>query len=63
MMEEYEDEDAQFDDSLEDDFSVQEDEEEEDPEGSAFMRGVKEAQAIKEAVKKENDEEEDTDYL
>lgn len=55
MMEEYE-EDDMFDSSVTEDFSQKEDEDDEDPEASAFMRGVKEAQQIRESTEEEDEE-------
>ena len=59
MMEEYDDENMMFDDSVSEDFSHREEDDEEDPKASAFMRGVREAQEIKESSNDVEDDEND----
>ncbi|MBW2997296.1 hypothetical protein KY349_03075 [Candidatus Woesearchaeota archaeon] len=54
-MEDYEDD--EFFDSQEQTVSIDEDDEEEDPKGNAFMRGVEKATEIRDVVEGEEEEE------
>jgi hypothetical protein len=53
-MEDYDEEEAPVDNEAEDDVTFDEDDEEEDPQGNAFLRGVEEAVTIKEEEEEEN---------
>lgn len=56
IMEDFEDENQFFDSEVESGVSFNEDDDEEDPEGSAFMRGVEEAVQIRDEPLSEDED-------
>jgi hypothetical protein len=54
-MEDYEEDEELFDSESEDDLSFDETEEDDDPKGDAFLRGVEEAVKIKEETEEEEE--------